>query len=282
MRNAFSKTNLFLSIFLQLFFVFTLSAQEIGLQLYSLREQFKTDVPGTLTLINQMGIKEIEGGDTYGMEESAFKGLLKENKLKTISIGADFGELRGDLQPIIQKARSFGAKYVVTFWIPHKGDDFTFADVKEAASVFNQAGKVFAENGLTFCYHPHGYEFRPHDSGTLFDYLMKNTDPKYVSFEMDVFWVKHPGQDPVALLNKYPGRFKLMHLKDRANGTEGNQFGRADVESNVVLGTGDVGIADIMRAAKKVGVKHYFIEDESSRSVEQIPQSLNFLNSIKY
>ncbi len=97
---------------------------------------------------------------------------------------------------------------------------------------------------------------------------------------MDVFWIKHPGQDPVALLEKYKGRFKLMHLKDRKSGTEGNQNGEADVETNVVLGTGDVGIADIMKVSKKYGVE-YFIEDESSRSMEQVPQSLAFLKSLK-
>jgi sugar phosphate isomerase/epimerase len=98
---------------------------------------------------------------------------------------------------------------------------------------------------------------------------------------MDVFWVKHPGQDPVALLKKYPKRFLLMHLKDRKPGTPGNQNGHADVETNVVLGQGDVGIAEVMKAAKKAGVKHYFIEDESSRSVQQIPQSLAYLRSLK-
>ncbi len=77
-------------------------------------------------------------------------------------------------------------------------------------------------------------------------------NPEYANFEMDVFWIKHPGQDPVALLEKYKGRFKLMHLKDRKPGTEGNQNGQADVETNVVLGTGDVGIAAIMKVAKKI------------------------------
>lgn len=281
MKSTTYHMRLILALCFQFMFAFGLLAQEIGLQLYSLREQFKTDVPGTLALVNQMGIREIEGGGTYGLSMEEYKGLLKKNKLKTIATGADFGQLSKDLQPIIDNAKAFGAKYVVTFWIPHKGDDFTFEDIKNATEVFNKAGKVFAENGLSFCYHPHGYEFRPYEDGTLFDYMVKNTDPRYVNFEMDVFWVKHPGQDPVALLNKYPGRFLLMHLKDRAHGTEGNQFGRADVETNVVLGAGDVGIADIMRTAKKTGVKHYFIEDESSRSVEQIPQSLEFLRTIK-
>ena len=115
----------------------------------------------------------------------------------------------------------------------------------------------------------------------MFDYLVRKTNPRYLNFEMDVFWVKHPGQDPVALLKKYPDRFLLMHLKDRRHGTPGNQKGHADVETNVVLGTGDVGIAEVMREARKAGVKHYFIEDESSHSVHQIPQSLEYLKKLK-
>ena len=98
---------------------------------------------------------------------------------------------------------------------------------------------------------------------------------------MDVFWVKQPGQDPVALLKKYPDRFLLLHLKDRKPGTEGNQDGRAPDESNVVFGKGDVGIAAIMKEAKKIGIKYCFIEDESPKSVEQIPQSLEFLRKLK-
>lgn len=255
---------------------------EIGLQLYSLRNQFKTEVPGTLDLVEKWGIREIEGGDTYGLPIDEFKRLLKENKLKMVSVGADYNQLKDNPQAAVDNAKAFGAKYVVCFWIPHADDNvFTIDHVKEAIEVFNKAGKLLAENGLSLCYHPHGYEFRPYEGGTLFDYLVKQTNPQYLNFEMDVFWVKHPGQDPVALLKKYPKRFLLMHLKDRAHGTEGNQNGRADVESNVVLGTGDVDVAAIMREAKKAGVKHYFIEDESSRSVTQIPQSLAYLKGLE-
>jgi len=259
----------------------TAAAQEIGLQLYSLRNEFKTEVPGTLAKIKSWGIREIEGGDTYGMTTEWFQKLLKQNDLKVISIGADFKALAENPQKAIENAKAFGAKYVVTFWIPHDGEQFTIDDTRRAVEIFNKAGKILADSGLSFCYHPHGYEFRPYEKGTLFDYLVKNTDPKYVNFEMDVFWVKHPGQDPVALLNKYPKRFLLMHLKDRRPGTEGNQNGHADVESNVVLGQGDVGIAAVVKAAKKAGVKHFFIEDESSRAVEQIPQSLAYLKGLK-
>jgi len=276
------KKYLLLLSFILMVFAPPLKAQtEIGLQLYSLRNEFKSEVPGTLAQIQKWGIREIEGGGTYGLSMDDYKKLLKDNKLKMVSIGAEFNQLRENPQVAIDEAKAFGAKYVVCFWIPHDGDVFTIDQVKEAVSVFNKAGKLLAENGLSLCYHPHGYEFRPYQGGTLFDYLVKETDPRYFNFEMDVFWVKHPGQDPVALLKKYPRRFLLMHLKDRKPGTEGNQNGYADVETNVVLGKGDVGIAAIMREAKKAGVKHYFIEDESSHSVTQIPESLAYLKTLK-
>ncbi len=258
-----------------------LAQKEIGLQLYSLRHEFKSEVPQTLQLVNSWGIREIEGGDTYGLPLDEYKALLKKNKLKMVSVGADYNQLKDNPEAAVELAKAFGAKYVVCFWIPHgPGNNFTIDHVKEAVEVFNRAGKLLAENGLSLCYHPHGYEFRPYGEGTLFDYMVKQTDPRYFNFEMDVFWVKHPGQDPVALLKKYPKRFLLMHLKDRKHGTPGNQNGEADVESNVVLGTGDVGIKAVMREAKKAGVKHYFIEDESSHAARQIPQSLDYLKSL--
>lgn len=275
--SAFQKSIFFLLL------IFTSSAfsQTIGLEFYTFREQFKKDVPATLSMIHKMGIKEAEIGDTYGLPENEFKQLLKKNDLKVIAVAADFNDLAKDPQKAADEAKKYGAKYVVCFWIPHNGTDFTIDDAKKAISVFNNAGKLMAQNDLQFCYHAHGFEFRPYQNFTLFDYMAKELNPKWANFEMDVFWIKHPGQDPVALLKKYPNRFPLIHLKDRKPGTPGNQNGEVDVETNVVLGQGDVGIAEIMKAAKQAGVKHYFIEDESSRSVEQVPESLKYLKSIE-
>lgn len=256
-----------------------IQAQEIGVQLYTFRDQFKKDVKGTIELIHKMGIKEIEGGGTYGMDKNEYKKLLEANNLKMVSVGADFDQLQKDPQAIIDEAKFFGATYVMCAWVPHNGD-FTIDNAKKGVEVFNTAGKLFKENGLTFCYHAHGYEFLPYEDGTLFDYMAKNMNPEYANFEMDVYWIKNPGQDPVALLKKYPGRFKLMHLKDRKIGTPNNQRGEQDVETNVVLGTGDVGIAAVMKEAKKQKVEHYFIEDESSRCVQQVPESLKYLKSL--
>ena len=260
---------------------FNMHAQDIGLELYSLRNEFKTDVPGTLAKIKDWKIKLIEGGGTYDLSVEEFKKLLQQNNLEMVSYGADFNELSKNPQAVIDNAKAFGAKFIMCAWIPHKEGEFTIDDIKKAIDVFSTVGKLMSENGLKFCYHTHGYEFRPYEGGTLFDYLVKNTDPKYVNYQMDVFWVKQPGQDPVALLKKYPDRFLILHLKDRKPGTKGNQDGRAPDESNVVLGKGDVGIAAIMKEAKKIGIKYYFIEDESPKSVEQIPQSLEFLRKLK-
>ncbi|HEY9044509.1 MAG TPA: sugar phosphate isomerase/epimerase [Ohtaekwangia sp.] len=259
----------------------TLRAQEIGLQLYSLRNQFATDVPGTMAKIKSFGIKEIELGGSYGLPFPDFIKLLAQNQLQVVSFGTDFDRLMNFPQAVADDARAYGAKFVVCFWIPHNGDTFTVEDADKAAAVFNRAGKILAQNGLLLCYHPHGYEFQPHEKGTLFDYMLDVFDTRYVYMEMDVFWVKQAGQDPIALLKKYANRWVLLHLKDRKKGTADSLNGKADEESNVVLGKGDVGIAQIMKEAKAIGIKHYFIEDESSKAELQIPESLTYLRSLK-
>jgi sugar phosphate isomerase/epimerase len=264
-----------------LFINLAAQAQEIGLQLYSLRNQFAKDVPGTMQKVKEMGIREIEMFGTYDLPFHEFIKLIAKNDLQVISFGTSFERLAEFPQAVADEARAYGAKYVVCFWIPHDGDTFTIEDVKKAAAVFNKAGKVLSQNGLLLCYHPHGYEFQAYDGDTLFKPMMESFDKRYVYFEMDVFWIKQAGMDPVALLKKYASRWILLHLKDRKHGTPDSTNGEADVESNVVLGQGDVGIKEIMAEAKKLGLQHYFIEDESSQAPEQIPQSIAYLKSLK-
>jgi sugar phosphate isomerase/epimerase len=206
--------------------------------------------------------------------------LLAQNELNVISYGADFDKLQKDPQGVIDEARSYGAKYIVCFWVPHTGDNFTVEDANKAAEVFNAAGRLIAAHGLIFCYHPHGYEFSAYNTGTMFDYMMSKMDSRLVYLELDIFWIKQAGQDPLALLKKYSNRFVLIHLKDRKKGTANTTNGHGDLEANVVLGTGDVGIAEIVQETKKLGIKHYFIEDESLLVEEQLPQSLQYLKSL--
>jgi sugar phosphate isomerase/epimerase len=112
---------------------------------------------------------------------------------------------------------------------------------------------------------------------------MTETDPKKVVYEMDIFWTVHPAQDPVALLKKYGKRWELMHLKDMKKGTPtGLLTGSSDVTNDVVLGTGQIDLPSILKAARKAGVKYYFIEDESPTAAAQIPQSLRFLEQVTW
>lgn len=257
-----------------------LDAQEIGLQLYSLRNEFKNDVPGTFAKIKQWGFTKVEDGNdgTQGYSLEEYKALLAKNNLEIVSASAPFEELKDSPETVIKRAKDYGSKYVVCFWIPHKDTIFTIDETKMAVEVFNSAGKKLQEEGITLVYHPHGYEFRPHEDSTLMDYMIKES--QYFDFEMDVYWFAHPGEDPVAWLKKYPNEFKLMHLKDCKKGTQGNQNGRSDVESNVVLGTGQINISAIVEEARKMGLEYLFVEDESSKSVTQIPQSYEYLKSL--
>jgi sugar phosphate isomerase/epimerase len=164
-------------------------------------------------------------------------------------------------------------------WVPHQGKA-TPELIKQTATDFNKFGKLAKEKGITFCYHNHGYEFQPYESGTLFDFLAKETNPDYVSFEMDIAWTYLPGQDPVALLNKYPKRFRLMHLKDVRKGVAGNDEGKLAAENSVVLGTGQLDMPAILKAAQKTSVDHLYIEDESPAAEQQVPQSLVYLKQL--
>lgn len=258
---------------------FFAQAQEVGLQLYSLRNQFKQDVPNTLALINEWGISKIEGGGTYGLSIEAFKQLLVENELDVVSVGASFGELESEVEKVIANAKTFGATYVMCAWVPHDDNKWDLEETQHATNVFNTAGKILAKSGLTLAYHPHGYEFRPYKNGTLFDYMAeKATDFK---FELDVFWAFHGGADPLALMKKYPSKFVLLHLKDLEKGVKGNNTGHEEDDTNVVLGTGQIDIAGVVAEARKLGIEYMFIEDESSNVVSQVPKSLEYLDTLK-
>ena len=256
-----------------------MQAQEFGLQLYSLRNQFSQDVEGTLARIQDWGITSIEGGSTYGLEMEEFKKLLKRYDLRTVSVGASFEELRDQPEAVLQKAKSYGADYVMCAWIPHDEEGFGLEEAENAIAVFNSAGKLIEDAGLTLAYHPHGYEFRPHGDGTLFNLMARQAD--HFAFEMDIYWVQHGGADPMEVLNRYPDKFVLMHLKDMEKGVEGNLSGHEDVETNVVLGTGQVDVAGLVKRGAELGIRYMFIEDESSRVEAQVPESLRFLRDLK-
>ena len=255
-------------------------SQELGLQLYSLRNEMKDDVSGTLEMIQSWGITNIEEGNggTHGYSMQDYKTLLNKNRLKIVSVSGSYEDFRDNPEKIISKAKEYGAKYAVCFWIPHNDTIFTIKETKAAIDVFNKAGKKLKDAGITLAYHPHGYEFRPYKGSLLMDYMIENAE--YFAFEMDVYWFAHPGENPLKWLREYPDKFKLMHLKDCKKGVEGNLNGSSDVETNVALGMGQINIAAIMNEAIKMQIEYLFSEDESSRATEQIPHSLKYIQSV--
>src|SRR6266568_3227690 len=182
----------------------------------------------------------------------------------------------------IANAKQFGAKYVVVAWIPHEKGKFNEQNCRDAIAVFNQAGERLRDAGLRFAYHLHGYEFQPCDAGTLFDLMVAETKPEFVAFELDVFWALHGGADPVQLLHRYGSRFELMHVKDLKKGVKGNLTGNAPDDWSVAVGNGQVDWPGLLREAQRAELKHYFIEDESVEAIEQIPQSLRYLERVAF
>ncbi len=256
---------------------------QLGIQLWSLRDTFSKDVPGGLDQVKKFGLTYVETAGTYNMEPAKFREMLDAKGLKAVSSHFPYERFRDDPEGVAKDAKILGATYVGVAWIPH-GDPFDEKTAREAIAVFNRAGEAVSKHGLKFFYHAHGYEFAPQANGsTLFDLIMAETKPEYVSIEMDVFWMLHPGQDPVKLFEKYGSRFQLMHVKDMKKGTPTGLFtGGSDVNNNVVVGTGVADWPAIFKAAKKAGVKWYFIEDESSSVVAQVPQSVRYLETVKF
>ncbi len=256
----------------------TISAQPIGIQLYSLNKELRTDLHGTLSEISSWGISNVEISENYGLNNSELRAALDSHQLHAVSVPANFAELERDPMAIVRAANELGAKYAVCYWTPHPLGEFAEIHIQNAVRVLSKAGNVLAENGIQLCYHPHWYELAPFLDGTYFDYLDQNTDAHELQFELDVFWIKFAGYDPSELLAKYGKRTPIIHLKDRVIGSDLVKPDQAYTQ-NTILGQGEIDIAGIIQTAKQIGtVKYLIIEDESSQAQGNIPAGIEFLN----
>jgi sugar phosphate isomerase/epimerase len=228
-----------------------------------------------------MKVYDMEFSSLFGKKAVDIRKLLDERGMYCSSFGVSYSDALMKADEVASNAKELGAKFVRVAWIPHDGP-FTKELADKTIADFSKIGKNLKENfGLAFCYHNHGFEFAPFEGGTFFDYIAKNTDPNYVNFEMDILWTFFPGMDPAKLLEQYPNRFKLMHVKDLKKGIVGNLSGATSSENDVALGTGQLNLPAIMKAAKKAKIQHYYIEDESSLHAMQVPESIKYLLSIQ-
>lgn len=227
-----------------------------GLQLYTLRDDLPKDPKGVLKQVSEMGYKFVEGyegpkGLWWGMKNKEFKAYLDELNLTMISSHCEF---RKDFERKAAEAGEIGLEYLIAPWLgPQKKID----DFKKFAELFNKCGDACAKENLKFAYHNHGYSFEKLEGQYPQDVMMQGTNPETVDFEMDIYWVAVPEEDPEAWLKKYPNRWKLVHVKDRDKTAP-----KTVADASVDLGTGRLDFKKILKTAKEVGVKYYIVEQE--------------------
>jgi sugar phosphate isomerase/epimerase len=163
-----------------------------------------------------------------------------------------------------------GQTFIACPWIDEKMR--TPDGIKKVVDTFNRAGEKSKSMGIQFAYHNHDFEFKPAGGKLLYDTLLEQTDPKLVAMEMDLFWAIDAGQDPVTYFNRYPGRFPLVHVKDRKKNGEMTDVGSGAIDWKRIFAESD-----------KAGIQHYIVEhDEPKSGFASIKTSYNYLASLRY
>jgi len=263
MKNTFIKFFLFL-LFLGGSFLVQAQKKSGGLALYTVRDDMATNAKATLMEVSEAGYKNIEAagykdGKFYGMPPSDFKKLLSEIGLKPISTHQGSVTME-NADSMIADVKEAGFKYFVIPVPPmglFKYDQQTktmsmTGGAANLAEIITTLGKKCEAAGLKLLYHNHDFEFMKDADGIVpIDYLLENTDPKYVNFQMDLYWVTKAGADPIAYFEKYPGRFKIWHVKDM------DEKGRF-----APVGKGKIDFARILEKKKLSGMKYYMVEQD--------------------
>lgn len=258
----------------------------LGLQLWSLRAQTKESTTGALDQAKAYGITEVETAGTGSLTTEQFAAELKSRGLHAISAHIGYDILSNDINAAIATAKTLGASFIICPF-PKVTKDRKISDeiAHEMTANFNRWGAACKAAGLRFGYHPHGLEWVPSEANpkeTVFDILLRETKPDLVSYEMDVFWTFHAGQDPAKLLLAHPNRWVMLHVKDMRKGAPtGFSTGSAPATDNVAVGAGQIDWPAVLRAAQKIGVQYYFLEDETPAPLQCIPESLKYLRALK-
>ena len=257
-----------------------LTAANLGVQLYTVRNTIGANPAAVLKAIQDIGYREVEA--TYGNLNEIWP-ALKETQLKPVSIHVDtaiFFEGGAKLDAAIADVKQRGFQFIVLPYVPpnQRGGLDTF---KKLADILNKAGEKAKTAGLTLCYHNHAFEFEPMEGTTGLEVMMKETHKGLVFLEMDVFWVSVAGHDPVALLKQYSNRVALLHLKDKASGTSVQYNENVPKPTFKEVGNGTIDIPAILAAAKHSGVKNYFVEQDQTPGdpVESLRESYKYLSS---
>ncbi len=245
----------------------------IGVQLYTVRRAMAKDVDGTIAALAAAGIQEVEFAGYYNRTPQQWKVLLKAHGLTAPSTHIGFPKTNELWQPQFDIANGIGHQWII---VPSVDNDLrgSTEGYKRLADRLNQSGVLAKAAGLRNGYHNHEYEFETVGSSTGYDVLMGAIDPSLVDMEIDLFWAIKAGQDPRAMIARWPGRFPLCHVKDGGPPPERKMMD---------VGAGVVDFKSIFSKSRQAGFKHYFIEhDEPVDGVASAAASAAYLRKLTF
>jgi sugar phosphate isomerase/epimerase len=219
----------------------------IGIQLYTVRSLMTSDPQGTLNALGRIGYATVGVSGLYGHSPEKFRQMMDNAGVRAVLTHTSWDAMLANAQQEVEIARILGVRYIVVPSLP--GSVQTPAGYRQAAAAFTEWGKRSRSAGLKFLYHNHAFDFATKDGEVLYDILLRDTDPRYVNFELDLYWIVTGGYDPVAYFERHPGRFPVYHVKDRApNGSFAD------------LGYGTIDFPRIFRRYLESGVREYVVE----------------------
>jgi len=249
--------------------------KEIGVQLWSVRRELENDFDQTIIDISEVGFNFVEG---YGLDTNGiFPGLITANHYERMvtETGMRIASCHSSYFPvddaprIIEVAHRLGVDWVVIAWLSEEQRSGYY----QIAENLNAIGEQFKRAGIGFGYHNHDFEFILTEDGEVpQEILMDNTDSDLVSFQADLYWFKKAGADPIAYIDKYPGRFCSYHIKD-AN----------EALDQTDIGTGLVDFESILALNKEAGIQYVFVEDERSNSpLANVEKGYDYLKNLDF
>jgi len=254
----------------------------VGLQLYTVRRQLDQDFAGTLRKVAAIGYTQVQFSGFHNQPVPKIKKLIDQLGLKTAAGHFPYEQFKSNLSQVTDAAHTLGMSYVVLSSAPesyrHSIDGY-----KRAAEFFNKTGEGCRKAGLHYGYHTHNLDFEKFGKTIALDLMLQRTDPALVCFEMDCFWVTRAGYDPVAYMDKYPGRFPVLHIKDERKHYPPTATGPTPAAAFAPVGKGIINWKRIFKAAPRGGLKYYFVEqDDTELPVFQaIKISYDYLHNLK-
>jgi sugar phosphate isomerase/epimerase len=245
--------------------------EPIGLQLYTVRAALEDDFDATLARVAAIGYREVEFAGYFGRTAQQVRAALHRSGLSAPSAHVSLDAIGAGWQGVIETALAIGHRYLV---VASVGTVTDLDGYRRIAERFNHAGEVAKTAGIRFAYHNHDFEFAPLAGKLPYDVLLEATDPRYVCFEMDLYWISRGGQSPLTYFARWPGRIRLLHVKDAA---------AAPPHRMADVGAGMIDWRRILAGGIEEGVRHFFVEhDEASDPFASVTASYAYLRDLRF